>query len=296
MLHCTQPAVNIPSMIPEASAEATLSVSIVLHDSDFSSLGATLDSLICAVLSAQRRGVLGSASLSVLDNQSSQDYRRKLPEFLRSHLEKTNTALPYTLQFAAQNQGFGLGHNEALAPAAAAFFLILNPDVELAETAIYEALAGFRSHPEAVAANPYCERTDGSREYLCKRYPNAFDLFLRGTGSRRLQKIFARRLSRYECQDLGRENAQEVRLLSGACLFCRSGAFRAVGGFSPAFFMYFEDFDLSLRIARQGKLLYLPSVRIIHRGGFAARKGQRHVRWFMRSALVFFSRNGWRFF
>jgi hypothetical protein len=69
---------------------------------------------------------------------------------------------------------------------------------------------------------------------------------------------------------------------------------RAAGGFDPRYFMYFEDYDLSLRIAAQGTVAYEPAMRIVHHGGEAARKGWRHVGWFVRSAWRFFSRHGWK--
>jgi len=68
----------------------------------------------------------------------------------------------------------------------------------------------------------------------------------------------------------------------------------AIGGFADAFFLYFEDFDLSLRAAAAGRLAYVPSVRIVHHGGHAARKGLRHVFLFVGSAMTFFGRHGWR--
>jgi len=58
--------------------------------------------------------------------------------------------------------------------------------------------------------------------------------------------------------------------------------------------MYFEDYDLSLRIGREAGVAYVPEARIVHHGGDAARKGWRHVGWFVRSAWRFFSRHGWK--
>jgi GT2 family glycosyltransferase len=58
--------------------------------------------------------------------------------------------------------------------------------------------------------------------------------------------------------------------------------------------MYFEDFDLSLRLAKEAGIAYEPAARIVHHGGGAARKGLRHVLWFVASAFRFFSRHGWR--
>ena len=76
-------------------------------------------------------------------------------------------------------------------------------------------------------------------------------------------------------------------LVRGECL-------TAVEGFDERYFLYFEDFDLSLRLGRLGKLLFAPQVRIVHHGGYAARKGWRHLQMFMRSGLRFFNQHGWR--
>jgi hypothetical protein len=67
-----------------------------------------------------------------------------------------------------------------------------------------------------------------------------------------------------------------------------------VGGFSARYFLYFEDFDLSLRFHRLADIAYVPSVRITHGGGNAARKGGAHQRLFIRSALTFFRTHGWK--
>jgi len=56
----------------------------------------------------------------------------------------------------------------------------------------------------------------------------------------------------------------------------------------------FEDFDLSLRFARQAAIAYVPAVRIRHAGGDAAGKGWAHRGMFIRSAFTFFQRHGWR--
>jgi GT2 family glycosyltransferase len=56
----------------------------------------------------------------------------------------------------------------------------------------------------------------------------------------------------------------------------------------------FEDFDLSLRLGQHGKLAFLPSMRIVHAGGHAARKGLRHITLFIRSGFRFFKQWGWR--
>jgi GT2 family glycosyltransferase len=58
--------------------------------------------------------------------------------------------------------------------------------------------------------------------------------------------------------------------------------------------MYFEDSDLSLAVGELAGVLYVPSVRIKHYGGGAARKGIRHTTMFIRSAWTFFRTHGWK--
>lgn len=60
------------------------------------------------------------------------------------------------------------------------------------------------------------------------------------------------------------------------------------------YFLYFEDFDLSLRAGRLGLSAYCPGMARPAFGGGVARKGWRHIACFARSAARFFNTHGWR--
>jgi GT2 family glycosyltransferase len=77
-------------------------------------------------------------------------------------------------------------------------------------------------------------------------------------------------------------------------MFARREVLGAVGGFSPDYFLYFEDYDLSMRIRRTSRIAYVSRVRIVHHGGDAAKKGGTHVRLFLASAFRFFRTHGWK--
>jgi GT2 family glycosyltransferase len=47
-------------------------------------------------------------------------------------------------------------------------------------------------------------------------------------------------------------------------------------------------------VGREAAVAFVPGARIVHHGGEAARKGPRHVAWFLRSAWRFFSTHGWK--
>ena len=106
---------------------------------------------------------------------------------------------------------------------------------------------------------------------------------------------FRDRLDDYQMTDLCRqEKPVEVPLASGCFMLVPTRSLQSVGGFDERCFLYFEDFDLSLRLDGQGRLLFDPAVRIVHHGGYAARKGLSHVRYFIRSGIRFFTDHGWR--
>ena len=91
-----------------------------------------------------------------------------------------------------------------------------------------------------------------------------------------------------------REPYFDPPIVSGCFMLLRTPVLKQLGGFDPRYFLYFEDFDLSIRAARMTRIAYVPSVRITHLGGQAARKGLKHVRMFITSAYKFYSRHGWR--
>jgi hypothetical protein len=172
----------------------------------------------------------------------------------------------------------------------------LNPDVELSRDAVENAIDWLNEHPDFGVLVPRTVSPDGELQHLCRRYPTLCVLFLRGFGPRFLQRIFDARLAAYEMRtetDAGL-TVLDPPIVSGCFMFCRTDALRSMDGFDPRFFLYFEDYDLSLRIGRRTRLAYVPRVEIMHRGGDAARKGSRHVLLFMHSAMRFFSLHGWR--
>ena len=267
------------------------SAAIVTYHSNASLLRRAVASLAVAVLAARKEGAIGPAQLVVVDNGPGDD---------RGGIERAlvawpDEAGPVEIVAGQGNVGYGRANNLALARVRSDLHLVMNPDVELAEDALVAAARSLAAHPEVVLLAPSVSGDDGGVQYLCKRYPSVWVLFLRGFAPRALRERFAARLDDYEMRDaIGARFLPGVPLASGCFMLLRTAAARAAGGFDPRYFMYFEDYDLSLRMAAQGTVAYEPAVRIVHHGGEAARKGWRHVGWFVRSAWRFFSRHGWK--
>ncbi len=176
-----------------------------------------------------------------------------------------------SLRVAGSNLGYGAGANLGAAGADQPWLLIANPDVRWHPGALDTLIDAADRHPRAGALGPALLNEDGTV------YPSARELpsLTQGAGHAVLGRVWpANPWTR--AYQRSQELAGEERVagwLSGACLLLRREAFEAVGGFDPAYFMFFEDLDLGERLARAGwTSVYVPSARVVHLGGTSWRE------------------------
>ncbi len=266
---------------------SSISISIVLYKSDKKIFISVLERLLMAVEKiVEKQGF--DVLLIILDNNSNVGNE----DFEQLTQAKWNRPLHFIR--SSENLGYAKGHNKAIKESHCDYHLILNPDVLLDSNALVYAFEYLKTHTQAVLVSPYACSEDGERQYLCKSYPTVFDLLLRGFAPKWIQKFFFKRLASYELK--GKTETKEfpdVLIASGCFMFLRRQHFNAVGGFSENFFLYFEDFDLSIKLREMGDLVYVPDVKIIHYGGQAAKKGMNHIILFGRSMVSFFNKHGW---
>jgi GT2 family glycosyltransferase len=271
---------------------SALSVSIVLFRPDLNVLRSTLRSLRDALEEAREAHVIDSARIDIVDNGSVDE------PAIDVLVEQSLGGAPW-LAIAVRrghgNVGYGRGHDIAIREARGSYHLVLNPDVVLKSGAITEAARFLEAHPRVGLVTPQVHNGQGGREYLCKRHPGILVLALRGFGPSWLRRPFRRQLDRYEMRDLPADQvATGIPIASGCFMFARRELLQRLGGFSSEYFLYFEDFDLSLRLRRLADIAYVPRVQIVHMGGYAAGKGWKHRRMFLRSAMTFFRHHGWK--
>lgn len=273
---------------PRSEVEG-LSISIVVYRPDFALLQSTLQGIVgaCDALRAVRPTF--ALHLSVVDNGGLPDVTELL-EILRTR------GVVCEVLSGHGNVGYGRGHNLAIERSVSSFHLVLNPDIELDPQALVNATGFMEAHPEAGLLAPRVGDDAGQLQYLCRRFPTLVDLFVRGFLPTGIRRLFARRLARYEMQDVinERDIVWDPPIISGCFMLFRTKALKALAGFDARYFLYFEDYDLSLRAHDVTRVAYVPLVRALHHGGGAARKGSAHIRMFVSSAYKFFNRFGWK--
>lgn len=270
-----------------------LGISVVVYHADPDLLRQTVESLRVALGRARSAGVLAEVEFWLVDNGSADP--ASVDAIVELALGPRVDWLRFEVLRGHGNVGYGAGHDLAIARGDGAYHLVLNPDVILAPDALAEGLGYLEAHPGVGMVAPEVTGLSGERQFLCKRYPSVLVLALRGFAPGWLRRRFRRQLEHYEMQDLRADApATGILIASGCFMLARGAPLRAIGAFSPRYFLYFEDFDLSLRFRRVADIAYVPAVRIVHGGGGAARKGWVHQRLFLRSAVTFFSVHGWR--
>jgi GT2 family glycosyltransferase len=181
----------------------------------------------------------------VVDNWSTEAERRRVVAL--GEREGWSTVTP------AGNGGFGAGCDVGVERArslGARRHVLLNPDATMSPDALAALVAAVRDDGDALVA-PRIERPDGST------WSAGSDLYL-DDGRVRSRR---RRLA-------GVDPARVRPWLTGACLALSDELWRRAGGFDDAYFLYWEDVDLSQRVlAAGGRLRLLDDVVAVHAEG-----------------------------
>jgi GT2 family glycosyltransferase len=193
------------------------------------------------------------------------------------------------------NLGFGVAHNKAVAviEESTEFHLFLNPDIIFGEEVIPHLVEVMRNNPEIGALMPRVNYPDGSLQRLCKMLPTPIDLIFRRFVP--IKSLRSHINNRYELHKLSQNILIDVPTISGCFLVVRLDLFRRVGGFDNRYFMYLEDVDLVRRIGSFARVVYDPSVNVIHEYGKESYRNKKLLGYHILSAIKYFNKWGWLF-
>lgn len=272
-----------------------LAVSMVVHRWCEQDIYPALETLGRSLQLAQAQGLVDDVALYVL-------YNGELELDSVAHSQKLSGVFPFRLEVLPVliNGGYGKANNlllETLSEQQFDAVLVMNPDVVIDDQALSKMLWRLSGDPSCGLVVPRLLDPESNRDvYGCKRYPSLAVLATRQFRVLQRFSVLLRLNARYEYRDQQPNGEHRgVELCSGCFMLARMRFWKEMDGFDSRYFMYFEDFDLSLRGAAQGWAhVYEPGAIVHHSGGGAARKPLRHRWWFVRSAFRFFMSHGWR--
>ena len=175
------------------------------------------------------------------------------------------------------NLGFGRANNLGYTRARGEFILFLNPDTVSNDPALSHCLARLRTDDRIGLISPRLVLADGTMDLACRRsIPTLWDGFCRASG---LAAWFpgTALFAGYNLTHRPEGGTYEVGAINGAFLLAPRRVLAAVAPdgqvFDEAFFMYGDDLDLCIRVARAGwKIVYDGTVSLTHLKGVSVAK------------------------
>lgn len=233
---------------------------------------------------------MGEVEVIVVDNASHDDTAVLVAdEFPRARL----IASP-------ENLGFARACNVAAAVSTAPYLLFLNPDAAASPQAVRALVTFLARHPEAAIAGARLVDPLGRPHQSMGDRPSLWRLVLdkplallaRSAGPNGPRRWLVGALSaKYRLP----ERPERVAFVLGAALCCRRLAWEQAGGFDEAFFVYCEEVDLCLRVARAGwEVWHIPEAVVTHHSGasFAGDYDRRRQAYYESLCYLFRKHNG----
>jgi len=196
------------------------------------------------------------------------------------------------------NVGFGQGHNLAISRVRKYdYHLGLNPDIYFDNNVITMLIHYLNKQQDVGLITPKYLTPNGSIQYLCKRQPTVLTLFIRRFIPKKIQFLFKKRLDWYEMRDISYNQIIEVPIISGCFMLFNRKYLDDIGYFdSKNMFMYFEDYDLTIRMSKKYKTILYPHVNIYHHWERGAHHFTKLAIIFAQSAVHFFNKHGWKLY
>lgn len=228
-----------------------------------------------------------SFEIIVVDNDSQSKLDRQLKKnFLQVRYIKSK-----------KNIGYGAGNNLGARYALGDFLFFLNPDTTVTKGSIDVLYNFLIKNSKAGMVAPLLFDTSGNV------YPNqgskAYDLKSAIVTSSFVNKFFSNNpISRkFFHKDWNKKDIEEFDVVPGTAFMIKKDIFEKAKMFDENFFLYFEEYDLAMRIKRLGYKNYIvPKAKILHIWEASTKKRKDISTIFDQSRYTFFKKHYGVFF
>ena len=187
-----------------------------------------------------------------------------------------------------KNHGFARAVNEGCRLSRGDWFLVLNPDLTLADDFVDRALASadrlLESDPRRGIVGFHLRNPDGSQQLSTGPVPSL---------PTTLARLALPRPSR-KYQAVSTSWPVQVPWVTGCCMLVRRACLEDLGGLDEQFFLYYEDVDLCVRARARGwTTWYDPTLGAVHHHPLHSRARPAALRLVTRHSLLTFARKNW---
>lgn len=175
------------------------------------------------------------------------------------------------------NAGFARAINKGIAIGTGEYYLLLNPDTVIYESAVEKLVEFLDSHPEASCVGPLIHSPNGGIERSTHGFPTLTkeifhslpmlkNLLPYSGFPGKLFSMINNFLSSGNLQSYWNyDQVKTVDNITGACMLVRRKAVEEVGVLDESFFIYSEEVDWNYRFQKAGwKVYFTPDAEILH--------------------------------
>lgn len=230
---------------------------IIVNHNTASVLRECIDSLFCFEDQS-------TFDVVIVDNASADDSKKVIAEIIRKHSNIEAVFLDELKSFSyANNRGIEISDDE--------YVLIMNPDIIFEEPVLSRLVSYMNSHPETGAISPALIGTDGNfqRNYF-QRYPTIRQFLFFHSILLRFFYRSPRFIDKYLLDDkvsIHDKKLYEVKQIPCAFFLTKRIILDKLRNMDEDFILFFEDVDISYKIAKNYKLVVDTTLHVKHLGG-----------------------------
>jgi N-acetylglucosaminyl-diphospho-decaprenol L-rhamnosyltransferase len=170
-----------------------------------------------------------------------------------------------------ENRGFACASNQGAGLARGKYLFFLNNDTIVPPGALRRLLEFAESQPEVGMIGP-CLRDAGGILQISFRQRPTLAALLHRTVLLRWTGLLKRAYYRYRRTGFEAGVVRQVEVLMGAAVLMRRDVFEESGRWDEDFAFGGEDIELSIRVAKNRPLVYVPDIEIVHHGRISSRQ------------------------
>jgi len=190
-----------------------------------------------------------------------------------------------------RNEGFAVACNQGMRVARGEYVLLLNTDTEIYDDGLEAMLRFLQENEDYGLVSPRLVHMDGCTQRTVHAFPNMATPFFFGTP---IERWFpeSKEMRRYFMRDWSQESSADIDQPPAACVLIRQAVLDQVGLFDEEFWLFYNDVDLSKRIAAAGwKSRYLADVRVLHHVGASTKKFAGFVPEWQKNRLAYYRKH-----
>ncbi len=240
--------------------------------------GEYLQRCIASILVPANEKLIGK--VIIVDNNSADRSLEKIKSDSRIQVLKN-----------AANEGFAKACNQGYAVSGSDYILFLNPDTVLFENTLSDCLNYIQSHSDVDVLGCQLIDDEGNITHSCARFPTPATIFNDASGLSKIAPGLFKPATLMT--DWAHDSSRFVDQLTGAFMFMPSTVFKRIGFFDERFFVYFEELDFSLRLAKAGgKSYFHAAIKALHTGEGTTNKVKGYRLFLsLRSRLIYARKN-----